>query len=132
MSARTHVSHESPSPRPHITSKRDLTALCEVEDFETGLVLRTTFAFVDGHHVVWFGQALGVRKYDLTIEVLRECLHKIPDETIYPEMTPGLLTIADDNDVKSHYIKRPKLLCLDSPEETRQLPKLLAEEALVL
>ncbi|KAK5105684.1 hypothetical protein LTR62_002371 [Meristemomyces frigidus] len=118
--------------RPHITSKRDLTDLCEVEDCETGSVLRTTFSFVDAYNNAWFGQVPGVRKYDLTVEDLTQNLHWVSDEAIYPEMTAGLTIVAEDDDVKRYYIKRPKLLCLDNLEETALLPKMLVEEACVL
>lgn len=124
--------HDSPASQPQLTSKRDLTDLCEVEDFETGSVLRTTFSFVDGYNSVWFGQVPGVRKYDLTVEDLNRNLHLIPDEIIYPELTSGLTIVTDDDDVKCYYIKRPKLLCLDDPEATQLLPRMLVEEARVL
>ncbi|KAK5149854.1 hypothetical protein LTS14_010569 [Recurvomyces mirabilis] len=123
---------DSPSDRPQIASKQDLTDLCEVEDIDTGSVLRTTFSFVDTYNSAWFGQVSGVRKYDLTVEDLRENLRRISDEVIYPEMTAGLTIVADDNDMKRYYIKRPKLLCLDDLEETKLLPRMLVEEAQVL
>ncbi|KAK0247097.1 hypothetical protein LTS09_017766 [Friedmanniomyces endolithicus] len=118
--------------RPSILSKRDLTDLCEVEDPETGTVLRTTFTFVDIHDAAWFGQVPGIRKYDLTVEDLRQNLLRVPDDTIYPEVTPGITILPDGSDVKSLFIKRPKLLCLDNPDETELLPKMLLEEAEVL
>lgn len=118
--------------RPLITSKRDLTDLCEVEDYETGSVLRSTFTFVDAQDTVWFGQVLGIRKFDLTIEDLNRSLCQIADATVYPEVTPGLTIVADNNDLKNFYIKRPKLLCLDNLEETQLIPKMLAEEARIL
>ncbi|KAK0262699.1 hypothetical protein LTR35_017695 [Friedmanniomyces endolithicus] len=118
--------------RPSILSKRDLTDLCEVEDSETGTVLRTTFTFVDIHDAAWFGQVPGIRKYDLTVEDLRQNLLRVPDDTIYPEVTPGITILPDGSDVKSLFIKRPKLLCLDNPAETELLPKMLLEEAEVL
>jgi hypothetical protein len=126
------MSQESPSHRVQITSTRDLTDLCEVEDYETGAVLRTTFTFIDADHTVWFGRIHGVRKYDLTGETLREHLRRIPDETVYPAIDPGLTIVPNNSDVASFYIKRPKFLCLDDEEETKMLPKMLAEEANVL
>jgi hypothetical protein len=127
------MSQESPSShQAQITSTRDLTDLCEVEDYETGAVLRTTFTFVDADHTVWFGRIDGVRKYDLTGELLRENLRRIPDETVYPAITSGLTIVPNDSDMTDIYIKRPKLLCLDDEEETKLLPRMLAEEADVL
>ncbi|KAK3669655.1 hypothetical protein LTR78_010472 [Recurvomyces mirabilis] len=123
---------DSPSDRPQVASKQDLTDLCEVEDIDTGSVLRTTFSFVDTYNSAWFGQVSGVRKYDLTVEDLRKNLRRISDEVIYPEMTAGLTIVADDNDMKRYYIKRPKLLCLDDLEETKLIPRMLVEEAQVL
>ena len=55
------------STRPNIRSKRDLTNLCEVEDIETGTVLRSTFAYIDDQDTAWFGQAANTRKYDLIV-----------------------------------------------------------------
>jgi hypothetical protein len=126
------MSQEPPSHQPNIASARDLTDLCEVKDYETRAVLRTTFTFVDAHHTVWFGQLVGVRKYNIPIERLRESLQRVPDETVYPPITPGLTIIPGDSDVAGYYIKRPKFLCLDDAEETKMLPKMLAEEAAVL
>jgi hypothetical protein len=126
------MSQESPSHQVQITSAGDLTDLCEVEDYETGAVLRTTFTFVDTDHTVWFGKIDGVRKYDLTGQTLREHLRRIPDGTVYPPITPGLTIIPRDSDMTGFHIKRPKFLCLDDEEETKMLPKMLAEEANVL
>jgi hypothetical protein len=124
---------QEPFPhQPNITSARDLTDLCEVEGYETRAVLRTTFTFVDAHHTVWFGQLVGVRKYNIPVERLRESLQRVPDETVYPAITPGLTIVPGDSDVAGYYIKRPKFLCLDDAEETKMLPKMLAEEAAVL
>jgi hypothetical protein len=56
-------------PQVQITSARDLTALCEIEDYKTGAVLCTIFTFVDVRHTVWFGQIVGVWKYSLPVEI---------------------------------------------------------------
>lgn len=45
----------SPDGLPHILSRQDLTALCEVFDPETGANIRTTFTYVNSEHVAWFG-----------------------------------------------------------------------------
>ena len=121
---------EPPLVPAQITSKRELTALCEVEDYETGAVLRTTFTFVDAHHTAWSGQVSGIRKYDLTVEQVRQSLQQIPDGTVYQAITQDLTIIPDDT--AAYYIKRPKFLCLDDAEEAKLLPKMLAEEANVL
>ncbi|KAK0365380.1 hypothetical protein LTR59_010108 [Friedmanniomyces endolithicus] len=126
------MQHNTLHEQADIKSRHDLTDLCEVEDIETGAVLRSTFTFVDVDDIVWFGQVCGVRKYDLTVEDLRQNLQRIPDDTIYPEVTPGLTLLADDNELDGLYIKRPKLLCLDDAEETRTIPRLLLEEARIL
>ncbi|KAF2245113.1 hypothetical protein BU26DRAFT_522230 [Trematosphaeria pertusa] len=118
-------------PPPGIRSKRDLTALCEVWDSETGAFRRSTFAYLDGHDNAWFGQTPGIRKYDLTVEVLGRHLEKIPDEKIYPLATPLINTVSEA-DRKNLFIKRPKLLCLDNEEETALLPQMLLEEAEIL
>lgn len=123
--------HDTSASQPQLSSKRDLT-LCEVADSETGSVLRTTFCFVDAYNNAWFGQIPHVRKYDLDVKDLQRNLRRIPDEIIYPKLTAGLTIIADDDDAKRYYIKRPKLLCLDNPEETQLLPKMLLEEAQIL
>lgn len=113
-------------PPPHqapIKSKRDPTALCEVEDSETGAVLRTTFTFVETAHTVWFGQIPNTREFDITTkDIRRSSLRRIPDETIYPPITPGVTIVPDDSDVAKYYIKRSKLLCLDNKDGTRTLP----------
>ncbi|KAF2240259.1 hypothetical protein BU26DRAFT_443059 [Trematosphaeria pertusa] len=69
---------------PDIRSKRDLTTLSEVEEYETGKFLRSSFAYIDKDNTVWFGEVPGIRKYDLTVEILKRELRRIPDEKIYP------------------------------------------------
>lgn len=132
MPTNSDISHESLSCKPHITSKQELTALCEVGDPTTGAVLRSTFSFINANDTAWFGQVSGVRKDDLTIEDVKRNLREIPDDIVYPEATPGVITLADGNDTERYYIKRPKLLCLDCPEEAKLLPKLLVGETYVL
>lgn len=51
---------------PDIRSKRDLTTLSEVENYETGEFIRSTFT-----DIAWFGRAPGIRKYDLAVEDLK-------------------------------------------------------------
>lgn len=127
------MSDKATSGPAGITSKRDLKPLCEVMDAETGAVKRTTFAFVDEHDTVWFGQAQGVSKFDLTIEDAKQLLRRVEDECVYPELIPGITVITDEERAKSNiYIKRPKLHCLDDEEETRLLPRMLLEEGQVL
>jgi serine/threonine protein kinase len=111
---------------PIIRTKRDLTNLCEVEDYETGAFKRTTFTYVDDNDVAWFGQTPDIRKYDLTVEDLNRLLQRIPDEKIYPRRTSSISTISD-TDRQNYFIKRPKLLCLDNDEETKLLPQILLE-----
>ncbi|KAI6840880.1 threonine synthase [Hortaea werneckii] len=126
------MSGELSASQPELTSKRDLASLCEVEDFETGFFLRTTFTFVDPNHNAWFGQVPGIRKYDLHVEDVRRNLRRIPDEAIYPELTAGLTVVADNEDLSRYHIKRPKLLCLDDVDEAQLLPEMLLEEARIL
>ncbi|KAI6920160.1 hypothetical protein KC355_g17294, partial [Hortaea werneckii] len=126
------MSHTLSADQPRLASKRDLAGLCEVEDFETGTFLRTTFTFVDAYNNAWFGQVSGVRKYDLDVEDIRRNLFRIPDETIYPELTAGLTVVADNDDLSRYYIKRPKLLCLDDADEAQLLQEMLIQEARVL
>lgn len=116
---------------PNINSKRDLAALCEVSDFETGAFLRCTFTYVDEHDVAWFGQTLDVRKYDLTVHHLRRCLRRVPDEKIYPIAPPSISTVPYGNQTDL-FIKRPKLLSLDDEEEAKLLPQMLIEEVQIL
>ncbi|KAF2239053.1 hypothetical protein EV356DRAFT_504424 [Viridothelium virens] len=92
---------------PNIRTKRDLTNLCEVEDYETGAFKRSTFTYVDDEDIVWFGQAPGVRKFDLTTEDLNRLLQRIPDEKIYPLKTAST-SIVSKADRKKLYVKRPK------------------------
>lgn len=115
---------------PNIQSKRELAQLCEVEDLETGKVLRCTFTYVDQENRAWFGTAENVRKYDLTVDDLKRYLCLVADEIIYP---PATSTITVWTGTHSNcFIKRPKLLSLDNPDETKLLPALLIEEAEVL
>lgn len=132
LNARRPDAHETSADRPNIRSSRDLTDLCEVSDYGTGEVLRSSFTFVDADHVAWFGQVLGVRKYDLTVEDFNRQLCRVEDEVIYPDVTAGLTVLLDTQALEGLYLKRPKLLCLDDPDETRMLPTMLVEEARTL
>jgi hypothetical protein len=120
----------------NIRTKRDLANLCEVSDIKTGAFVRSTFAYVDDEGVAWFGQTADMRKYDLTVEDLKRLLLKrllqgVPDEKIYP-LKPAMISVISEANQKYFYVKRPKLLCLDSEEETTLLPKMLLEEGKVL
>jgi len=116
---------------PNIRTKRDLTNLCEVSDYETGAFLRSTFTYVDEQDIVWFGQTPGIRKYDLTVEDLKRDLRRIPDTKIYPPKTSSV-SVVSGPDRKNLFVKRPKLLCLDNEEETKLVSQMFLEEAEVL
>lgn len=115
------MSHTLSADQPRLASKRDLTRLCEVEDFETGSSLRTTFTFVDACNNAWYGRIPGVRKYDLNVEDIRRHLCRIPDETVYPELTSDLTVVAAGDDLSCYYIKRLKLLCLSDVDKAQLL-----------
>ncbi|KAF2466993.1 uncharacterized protein BDR25DRAFT_235740 [Lindgomyces ingoldianus] len=68
----------------NICTKRDLKDLCEVEDYETGAFIRSTFTYVDEQDIAWFGRTADKRKYHLTVEDLNRLLQEISDEKIYP------------------------------------------------
>jgi len=116
---------------PSITSKRYMTYICEYEDNTTGF-LRTSFAFVDGEHAVWYGQIDNVRRHDMTIEDMRRVMHRLPDDILYPEVISGLTILPDADAVKKCYIKGPELFALEDPEMNSKLPKLLIKEAQIL
>ena len=115
---------------PDIHSKRDLTSLSEVTDYEKGEFLRSTFTYVDDENVAWVGRAPGIRKYDLTVEDLKRELRRIPDEKIYPVHT--WMSVVSEADRKDLFIKRPKISCADNEYEVKLVPRILFEEAEVL
>ena len=115
---------------PNIRSKRELEQLCEVEDAQTGEVVRSTFTYIDDRNRAWFGQVGNVRKYELTVDDLKRYLRLVADDIIYPVATPTIT--AWTGSTSDYFVKRPKLLCLDNPDETKILPKLLIEEAEML
>ncbi|KAF2636332.1 hypothetical protein P280DRAFT_460211 [Massarina eburnea CBS 473.64] len=114
-------------PCPDVRSKRDLTTLSEVEDYETGEFIRSTFTYVDEEDVAWFGRAPGIRKYDLTVEDLKRELRRIPDEKIYPLHT--WMSVVSESDRKKSFIKRPKVSCADNDYEIKLVPRIFFEEA---
>ncbi|GAB7350585.1 hypothetical protein MBLNU459_g1158t1 [Dothideomycetes sp. NU459] len=118
----------SPNGILNICSKRDLTNLCEVFDAETNTLLRSTFTYINKEQVAWFGQALGISKFDLTVDDLKRNLKRIPDEKIYPLPTPRI-TVAPDTNQELYFIKPPKLLCLDNEYEAELVPPMLIDEA---
>ncbi|KAF2000222.1 hypothetical protein P154DRAFT_492281 [Amniculicola lignicola CBS 123094] len=105
---RVDQSQEDSSVGPNISTKRDLASLCEVEDSVTGAIIRSTFAYVDDQGVAWFGQAHGIRKYDIDVGDLIRLLKRVPDEEVYP------------------------LKSASTAIETKLLPRMLLEEAEVL
>ncbi|KAF2796415.1 hypothetical protein K505DRAFT_415748 [Melanomma pulvis-pyrius CBS 109.77] len=115
---------------PDIRSKRDLTTLSEVENYETGEFIRSTFTYVDKEDTAWFGRVPGVRKYDLTVEDLKRELRRIPDEKIYPLHT--WMSVVSEADRKNFFIKRPKISCADNDYEIKLVPRILYEEAEIL
>lgn len=115
---------------PEIRSKRDLTSLSEVTDYETGDFLRSTFTYVDEEDNAWVGRAPGIRKYDLTVEDIKRQLRRIPDETIYPLHT--WMSIVPGESRKDFFVKRPKISCADNQYEVKLVPRMLFEEAEVL
>lgn len=118
---------------PNIRSKRDLTVLCEVEDAETGLFLRSTYGYVDRSDSAWFGRMPGVRKYDLTVADLERTLKRIPDEQIYPIATPSITAVRpSEDDEHELYIKRPQLTGFDDPDVATLLPGLMIGEVEIL
>jgi len=116
--------------RPNGLSKRDLTSLSEVTDYETGEFLRSTFTYVDEEDIVWAGRAPGIRKYDLTTDDLRRELRLIPDEKIYP--LHAQVSVVSGADPKKLFIKRPKMACADNEYELKLVPQMMLEEAKVL
>lgn len=118
---------------PDIRSKRDLTTLSEVEEYETGKFLRSSFAYIDKDNTVWFGEVPGIRKYDLTVEILKRELRRIPDEKIYPLHDKRMSVVASDQiEQQNYYIKRPKVWCAGNEYELKLVPRMLFEEAEIL
>lgn len=117
-------------PHPDIRSKRDLTTLSEVTDYETGKFLRSTFTYVDKKDIAWFGRVPGKRKYDLIVEDLKRELRRIPDEKIYP--LHMWISVVPDADRKHLFIKRPKISYSDNEDEVKLVPRVLLEEAEIL
>jgi len=117
---------------PDIRSRDDLLQLCEVEDFETGEAKRVTFTYVNHYDTVWFGQISGVRKYDVTVEEYRRHLKRVPDELIYPTVTPGFTISSGGQPATACHVKRPKLLHLDEPDLAKTIAKTFAEEVEIM
>ncbi|KAF1962572.1 hypothetical protein CC80DRAFT_163276 [Byssothecium circinans] len=117
-------------PCPDIHSRKDLYALGEGEVIETGEVIYSYFAYVDEKDVAWVGQMPGVRKYDLTVEILKRELKRIPDEKIYPLHT--WMTVVSEAERKNLYIKRPKFTRVSYEPEAELIPRIVFEEAATL
>ncbi|KAF1999693.1 hypothetical protein P154DRAFT_523026 [Amniculicola lignicola CBS 123094] len=118
---------------PDIRSKRDLTTLSEAEEYGTGKFLRSIFTYIDKDNAVWFGEAPGIQKYDLTVEILKRELRRIPDEKIYPLHDKMMSVVAPDQiEQQNYYIKRPKAWCAGNEYMLKLLPRILFEEAEIL
>ncbi|KAF2758446.1 serine/threonine-protein kinase-like protein [Pseudovirgaria hyperparasitica] len=113
-----------------IYSSRDLSPLYEaftMEDDENGneVFVYSSFGYITDEWVVYFGQS-DVRKRDLTLDIIRESLKRLPDEDVYPE-APSNITVFSLPIDETFYLKKPKLgLAFVG---TGLLPKLVLYEA---
>jgi len=67
--------------------------------------------FVDSNHIAYYGHT-PVTGCDLTDEILRHCLKRIPDDGIFPE-PPADVTIFSGSMTDDLYIKHPELTSWD-------------------
>lgn len=115
---------------PDIRSKRGLATLSEVENYETGEFIRSTFTYVDKQDIAWFGRVFGIRKYDLTVEGLKRELQEILNKKICPLHT--WMSVVLEADRKNFFIKRSKISCVDNDYEVKLVPHILFEQAEIL
>jgi hypothetical protein len=113
-----------------IYSVRDLSPRYEAfseDDDEDGnpIFLYSSFGYITDEYVAYFGQSK-LRRCELNQDTIRECLHRLPDEDVYPE-APSDITVISLLVDETLFLKRPKLH-LDFLG-TGLLPKLMLLEA---
>ncbi|TPX14915.1 uncharacterized protein E0L32_005024 [Thyridium curvatum] len=116
-----------------VTAWEDLAFFHEEVDDETGEFQHATFALVDNDNLAYFGKTNHPRR-NATFKQLTSALVHIPEHTIFPEWAPhrGNLTLAEETQLNTYYIKRPNLAMYDVFQEHKVLdliPKGLLEEA---
>ncbi|KAK4120840.1 hypothetical protein N657DRAFT_673947 [Parathielavia appendiculata] len=84
-----------------INKVRDLCSIYQ-DDRGTGpngkQVPTTAFAAIHEQENAYFGKKSGISMCDLTADIVRECLRPLPDEKIYPILSPNEnLTVAPDD-----------------------------------
>lgn len=99
-------------PLSTLVSITDLAFLSEVfsehdDEFGKPVRLGSSFGYITHDHVVYTGSSqLG--KFDLTIELVRQSMERIPDHQVYPETTQQL-TMFDGSCNIDCFVKGPRL-----------------------
>jgi serine/threonine protein kinase len=118
-----------------VTSVRELRPLTEwflTQDDGQQKLSRTTFGFVTDSYCSYFGQAT-VGKWELTTEMVNQCLERIPDEDIYPEAPPHITIAPTSTHGRSDvFVKGPNLRRYEDLKGTGIAAKLLLYEAEML
>ena len=113
---------------PQVNSVNNLHAYGEAVTTKDGRAqFKFTFVcFIDDDDIAYFGQTR-VSRFCLTPKVLQECLKRIPDENIYPQVSADIINFSSSV-TRSLYIKRPDLKSWDDFEGTDFLLKLFLGE----
>lgn len=114
-------------------TKHDVN-LFEVFAANNGAFRRTIFTYVDFDDRAWVGEARGVRKYDLTDEILRSNLRQIPDDVVFPQAiaVEDVTLLSQQSDVAKLFLKRPQVHCLLEEFGGSIIPQMLLEEVQVM
>jgi serine/threonine protein kinase len=121
---------------PKSAHRKDLLSLSEDFEFVEGKHrhLRTVWAVLDSEDVAWRGQK-NVRKYYISLPEFEVGLEPVPDDWLFPEMSPEFTTAPDDGVGKGLYIKRPNITRYDPDivdDAPPSIPRVLLDEIRIM
>jgi serine/threonine protein kinase len=113
-----------------ISSFRDLspryTAFAEEDDeYGNPIYLFSSFGFFTSEYEAYFGQSKS-KVTALSVEEIKECLQRLPDDDVYPELPTSAVTTFWGPIDERLFLKRPKLNIVFIG--TGLLPKLMLQE----
>ncbi|KAF2757382.1 hypothetical protein EJ05DRAFT_476650 [Pseudovirgaria hyperparasitica] len=117
-------------PRKTLTKRK--VNLFEAFAVDSGLFKRTLFTYIDTNERAWAGEALEIRKFDLTDADLRKNLREVPDHDAFPKMDQGVTLLPQHADITKLFLKRPQIHCLLREFGGSIVPQMFREEVQVL
>jgi serine/threonine protein kinase len=120
---------------PKIAHRKDLMTLSEDFELVDGerKFIRTVWAVLDENDVAWQGEK-AVRKYYISLAEFEAAFQPVPDEWLFPEMSPGVTRALNDGNGEDLYIKRPNITRYDpeGADMPPSIPRVLLDEIQIM